>query len=235
MKASLFTFWLPVILATLLAAWTLASLYGTYGLEEPRYTVVEKRDGYEVRKYAPMIVAETTVDGVGSSANGEAFRRIAKFIFGGNVANDSIAMTAPVTIETGKPETSQKIAMTVPVTIETGAAQTKGGTAGKSTDDQRQTTMAFVMPSKFTLETLPRPSEALQDKVRIRQEPGKKVAVLQFSWFASLDRQRAMGEKLLERVRADNLKVSGAPYYAAYNPPMTIPFLNRHEMMVEIE
>ena len=88
-------------------------------IEEPSFKVISKTGTFEVRQYAPMLVAETTVEGDMDEASNRGFRRIADYIFGNNQSAQSgnaakIAMTAPVTLE---PQ-SEKIAMTAPVTIE---------------------------------------------------------------------------------------------------------------------
>jgi hypothetical protein len=69
----------------------------TSRIEEPKYHVVARHDGLEVRAYAPRILAQTTVDGSFEQAPNDGFRRIAKFIFGDNTSGDKVAMTAPVT------------------------------------------------------------------------------------------------------------------------------------------
>ena len=51
-----------VTLIVLLALWVFFTLYAVRGLEEPKYTVIEKRDGYEIREYQSYIVAEVEVE-----------------------------------------------------------------------------------------------------------------------------------------------------------------------------
>ena len=72
------------------------------GTEETRYEVVERiGDGVEIRRYPARLAAETTVPGSdGGVARGQAFRRLAGFIFGDNRPGEKIAMTAPVTTDT---------------------------------------------------------------------------------------------------------------------------------------
>ena len=53
-------------------------------LEEPKYTVIESSPPFELRQYAPMIVAEVYVDGDMSDAGSKGFRLIAGYIFGKN-------------------------------------------------------------------------------------------------------------------------------------------------------
>jgi len=88
-------------------------------IEEPKYDVVQADGPFEIRKYAPILIAETFVDGDMDEASSKGFRLIADFIFGNNQVTDSnasskIAMTAPVNAE----PVSKKIAMTAPVTTE---------------------------------------------------------------------------------------------------------------------
>ena len=67
-------------------------------IEEPSYSVVSKTESYEIRKYGPIIVAETKVDADFEDAGNQAFRILAGYIFGGNKSKTKIAMTAPVSL-----------------------------------------------------------------------------------------------------------------------------------------
>jgi DNA gyrase inhibitor GyrI len=73
--------------------WQLRRLF----VSEPEHTVDARRDGFEIRHYAPVRVAETPVGGTWEEALGQGFRRLAGFIFGSNARKQRIAMTAPVT------------------------------------------------------------------------------------------------------------------------------------------
>ncbi|MCG5432522.1 heme-binding protein [Mycobacterium sp. MYCO198283] len=66
------------------------------GIEEPEYTVIDRVDEVEIRRYGARIAAETTVDADAEPARNIGFRRLARYIFGGNRSRDTIAMTAPV-------------------------------------------------------------------------------------------------------------------------------------------
>ncbi|MDJ0710867.1 MAG: heme-binding protein [Woeseiaceae bacterium] len=63
----------------------------TMALEEPRYEVLLKKGDIEFRRYEPYIVAEVTVSG-----DREAFGVLAGYIFGDNVEEQKMNMTAPV-------------------------------------------------------------------------------------------------------------------------------------------
>ncbi len=82
-------------------------------IEKPAYKVLAEYPDFEVRDYAPYVVAETEVEGDLTSAGGEAFSRLAGFIFGKNRSAKKLAMTAPVA-QVASPGT--RLAMTAPVT-----------------------------------------------------------------------------------------------------------------------
>ena len=183
--------------------------------EEPKYSVVEKESPFEIRAYAPMIVAEVQVDGDLDAASGQGFRLIAAYIFGQNQVNEKIAMTAPVNVEE-KTSQSAKIAMTAPVGIES--------KAGKWT-------VSFVMPAEYTMESIPKP---MNSQVQLRQIPAVKKAVISFTGFYN---EQKVAEKTLELeqwIKARNLEPSGVPNFARYNPPWTLPFMRRNEVMINL-
>jgi len=51
------------IIVGLALIWSIGSWLVVRNIEQPAYTVVEKRDGYEIRDYAPYIVAEVETSG----------------------------------------------------------------------------------------------------------------------------------------------------------------------------
>ena len=63
-------------------------------VEEPKYTLIGTIGKVEFRHYDAVIQARTTLVNSGETSAG--FRRLAGFIFGGNDAEQKIAMTAPV-------------------------------------------------------------------------------------------------------------------------------------------
>jgi hypothetical protein len=68
-------------------------------IEEPEYEVIRATEEYEIRQYAPFIVAEVDVDGDAGSAGNRAFRILADYIFGNNEEGLKMQMTAPVVAE----------------------------------------------------------------------------------------------------------------------------------------
>lgn len=198
----------------LLLLWTVGSYLVISTIEKPAYTVLDTRDGYEVREYSSYIVAETIVSGERQEATSQGFRIIADYIFGNNVRKQSIAMTSPVL----ESETSEKIAMTSPVL----SSETAG-------EDR---TIAFVLPSSYTLENLPTPNNP---QVTIREVPAHKVAVLSFTWYATTGRIEKKKEHLLQLLERDQVQVAGEVQVAQYNPPLSMPLILRNEIIIPVE
>jgi SOUL heme-binding protein len=209
-----------VVGGALMRRTVLTVLFGLLGvcpamaIEEPGYEVVRKADGYELRRYAGYCVAETEVAGSRTDAGNAGFRVLAKYIFGANQSQQSIAMTAPVV-----QAPSETIAMTAPVTQQPGAAP---GTY----------VVQFTMPSAYTLQTLPKPNDA---RVRLRQLPDRLVAVRAYGGGWSFSRYETELAALREAMQRDGLIASSAPQWARYNSPFSLPFMRRNEIWLEID
>ena len=196
--------------------WVIAGYVPVHGIETPKYAVSAKRDGYELRRYAPHILAEAAEKGAYRETQNRGFREVAAYIFGANKAKASISMTAPV-LHT--PETqSQKIAMTAPVMHEKAA-------------EPGVYKLAFVMPSSYSMDTLPVPDNP---NVTLRQVPEKTYAAVKFRGFARESTVARKTQQLLERLQKDGVAAAGAPVLAQYNPPWTPPFMRRNEILVEV-
>jgi hypothetical protein len=114
-------------------------------IESPRYRVVQKDNKFEIREYDDYILAEVEIDGNFSSALQKGFRILAGYIFGDNTSKTHISMTVPVTQQAAG---SEKIEMTAPVT-------------SSPIEEGKKYKIAFTMPSKYTMETLPELSTKL--------------------------------------------------------------------------
>lgn len=66
------------------------------GYEMPPFEVVSRASGYELRDYAPHVLASVTIQGNARQAASAGFRKLAGYIFGGNAPGEKIAMTVPV-------------------------------------------------------------------------------------------------------------------------------------------
>ena len=66
-------------------------------IEKPDYEVISSEDGIEIRRYPPATLAQTRVSGDFKQVGSDAFQKLGGYIFGKNVTEEKIAMTAPVT------------------------------------------------------------------------------------------------------------------------------------------
>jgi SOUL heme-binding protein len=204
-------FLLLLVIAVLWSVWG----YFASRAESAVYTVLEKKQGYEIRLYAPHILAQTTTSGDYNSSMNSGFRIIAGYIFGDNTENKSVAMTVPVL--TQETSSSQKIAMTVPVL---------------TSDLEGAKTMSFVMPSGSTLENLPVPNDA---RVKLLEIPETRKVALRFSWYRSQSNIESHKTKLQNMLTRDSIATGTSTLeFATYNGPGTPPWMQRHEILITL-
>lgn len=184
---------------------------------EPAWHSVRQDGNIEIRDYDPMLVAEVTMTGERYDAISAGFRVLAEYIFGGNTAKAEIAMTAPVTQESGDSK-GEKISMTAPVTQE-------------ASGHQNEWKIRFVMPPEYTLVSLPIPNNT---RIKFLEIPAYRTAVIKFSGFNTDSNLSNHLKILMSWLDKNNIAPIGQPTYAFYNPPWTLPFLKRNEVMVKI-
>ena len=181
-------------------------------IEEPKYAVVRQYDGFEIREYAPYLVAEVVVPGPADEAGNQGFRILAGYIFGKNKGERKISMTAPVT----QAPAPAKIEMTAPVT----QAAVNGGYV-----------VQFTMPSEYTLDTLPEPLDA---QVKLKEVSGGRFAVIRYSGTWSEGNYKQHLEKLERGLEAAGLRTTGSPIYSRYNAPFVPWFMRRNEVWLKL-
>jgi hypothetical protein len=182
-------------------------------IEEANYEVVDSEGDFELRQYAPQIVAETIVEGDFDEVGNEGFRILVAYIKGDNRKSQSISMTAPVSQEA----LSEKIPMTAPVT------QERKGEKWRIT---------FLMPFTYTLETLPEP---LDERVKLRETPARLMAALRYSGTWSRQRYEEKEALLMEMIKERGLTQVGVPVWARYDPPFMPWFLRRNEVLIPVQ
>lgn len=193
-------------LASLGAAWLLAGC-----------TVFGVRSTYEAPNYK---IVETVAEDLEIRQYGprlavetdndgdQAFRRLFRYITGANQGARKIDMTVPV--ETAKPA---QIEMTIPV---------------EATKDRH---MRFFLPAEFTAGTAPSPTDSA---VRLVEVPEQTLAVLRYSGFGFQGSVDAHKAELVSRMEATSWRPISAPFAYFYDPPWTIPFLRRNEVLIEV-
>ena len=180
-------------------------------VEKPKYQVTSLADSIELRSYDPMIVAAVQVNGKRKEAIREGFRILADYIFGNNTLEQNISMTAPVQQQSG-----ETIAMTAPV---------------QQQKNSNFWTISFVMPKMYTLKTIPKPNNK---EVILNEVPAQKFIAIRFSGTNSDDNIEQHERTLFNFIKQNKIKVMGESKYAFYNPPWTLPFMRRNEIMMQI-
>ena len=197
----------------LAAAVIIIGAMNAMAIEEAAYNVVKRDDKFEIRDYAPHILAETVVEGDLEQAGNKAFSRLFRYISGDNRSRDKVAMTAPVSQE----PMGDRIKMTAPV----GQQRVQGKWA-----------VSFMMPASYTLETLPAPEDP---KVTLRQVPARRMAAIRYSGFWSEKNYLRYKLELESWINERGLKMAGDPIWARYNPPFTPWFLRRNEILIPVD
>ncbi|CAL4869402.1 hypothetical protein MMA231_03694 (plasmid) [Asticcacaulis sp. MM231] len=181
-------------------------------VEEPAYTASQTDGDCELRDYPSLIAAEVTVSGERQPALNTGFRLLAGYIFGDNVQKHKVAMTAPVI----QAPHSEKISMTAPVIQQ---ASAEGWV------------VRFIMPGGYTLDTLPIPNNP---RVRLVTLPPARFAVVRFSGLGQARDIETQTDVLEVYVQRHKLKAMGAVLMARYDPPWTLWFLRRNELMMPV-
>jgi effector-binding domain-containing protein len=180
--------------------------------ETPKYSVTKKQNEIEIRQYSGYIQAEVAIDEKKyQSAIEKGFNVLAGYIFGNNISRQRIEMTTPV-----QASQSEKIAMTTPVTVT--------GEFGF--------TVAFIMPSEYTLETLPQPKD---NRIHFRLIPARQMAAIRFSGYFQQDRIQENKQRLSHWLEGQGMETEGDFIVAGYNPPWVPGFMARNEVLIKIK
>jgi hypothetical protein len=91
--------------------------------------------------------------------------------------------------------------------------------------------MAFMMPAEYALEDLPEPED---QRVSFREAPAYTAAVIQFSGWASAEKADENWQQLRRFLIKGGIEIVGEPTLNQYNPPWTLPFLRRNEIIVPV-
>ncbi len=198
-----------------LLAWSapfLGMVVGINGVEEAAFETLARDGALEIRRYTAQIVARTEVPASTVDPDGEAFRRLAGYIFGHNAVSTEIAMTAPVTMEPA----GMEIAMTAPV------VQEPRGDAWRYT---------FMMPAALDMAALPTP---LDSRVVLEERPPQTVASFGFSGSAASDAIERHVDALESWLTDNGYEAVGPARLARYDPPWCLPFLRRNEVQIAV-
>jgi effector-binding domain-containing protein len=196
----------------LIAVFTTMMAGNSMAVEEAKYTVALKSEALEIRQYEAAIIAEVIVNDSFEKASNVAFRKLFKYISGGNSSRSEIAMTAPVTQE----RQTEKIAMTAPV----GQRAAEQGWA-----------ISFMMPASYTMETIPLPEDA---SIMLREIPAHRAAAIRYSGTWSENKYKKHLGLLQNWIEQNSLEPIGQPLWARYNAPFVPWFMRRNEILIAV-
>lgn len=192
------------------------SVFGDQGdIEQPPYRVVSTlAENITIRTYGERIAVEATVTGKAmDGSEGDAFGLLFDYISGANVAKAEIAMTAPV--ETSG--ASRSIEMTAPV---------------ESRYGNDSMTMRFFLPSSFTRETAPRPTDP---RVQLVFLPPETYAVLTYAGSRGRDTVLEKERELRAALSAAGIEAGPDVRAYFYDPPWTLPRFRTNEVAIRLD
>ena len=115
----------------------------------------------------------------------------------------------------GKNEKKEQISMTSPVAMSL----------------EKEMTMLFLVPKKFTKKSLPKPENS---KIQFIQVPEKKMAAITFSGWANDENIEKYKLTLIKLLDKNDVKHTNKFSVLGYNPPYEILF-RTNEIIVELE
>lgn len=185
------------------------------GLVGPKYTVISKGNGYEIRDYEGYTVASTTMSKIGEqysmddlTKGGAAFNALAAYLFGANDEGRVMDMTTPVTTTS----------------------------LGEMRFYLKKNGVTTSFPNPLSPETKFNEKGAVQ----IVQVPPARLAVARFTGFATEGEVLRQKDALLSALAMDGVELdtphgSIVPHVVfQYNPPYTIPIVRRNEIAVPV-
>ena len=188
----------------------------TMATEEPEFKLISEEGEFQIREYDSKIIAQVEVEGDFDEASSRGFKLLADYIFGNNLLDGA----------------SKKISMTTPVEMSPLAENLSMTSSVMDDQINNKWSINFVMPQEFSLDTLPKPNNS---QVNIIEVPKEKYAVIVFSGLVRESSYAEKAELLSNYLKENSFKKQGAIKIARYNPPWTLPFFRRNELMVRID
>jgi hypothetical protein len=199
--------------------------------EQRAYEVVRGEGSMELRRYPAYLTAQVTVDSDGyNEAANAGFNALAGYIFGNNVAQGSIPMTAPVTASRSAGE---KIAMTVPVTSERARNdELQSATPLCTVSCAGEYIVRFTMPARYSsVEDLPAPNDP---RVVLEEVPEHLAVATAFGGRLDDVATAAAVERLEEWAEREGLEIAGEPEAAQYDAPWKPGFIRHNEVIIPV-
>lgn len=174
--------------------------------EEPNYHILFSKENSEIRKYEPFVVAEFQVTDSRKEGLKNGFKVLARYIFGENNVQRKLTMTAPV----------------MELAVDSQEDELKA----------KKWLVRYILPKNILRDDVPKPNNP---QIKLKDIPSATYAVIRYSGRTGDENVRAQMAKLEKFIVENKLKRVGPSIFAYYNPPWTLPFLRRNEIMVKVE
>jgi hypothetical protein len=187
---------------------------------QPPYRVEFDYGRLQIRRYAPQILAETTVEGRSwPDALDVGVTRLTDYLFGGNELEAKLPMSTPVL--TSINAARRDLESWRPPSV-TELNELNGPTSR---------IVALAMPSRLTLDDLPAPKD---ERVHLHGVPERRMAALCFRGSNTSDLPAQKRNELLFLLKCAGLRAASEVWFAGYDSPRTLPLLRRNEVLVEL-
>ena len=167
--------------------------------------------------FVTMSVPQASYQVMETLDNGVEIREYPKEIWATAAAQDENDAFGPLfRYISGENEKGEKIEMTAPVV---------------TTSTEKGLSMAFIMPERFDIQTIPRPTSS---NVEIQLIEPRTLATIRFSGYMNEGSYRDNLERLNKTLEERGILTKGEPLLMQYNDPWTPPFYRRNEIALQV-
>jgi len=191
----------------------MGTTFGKVSVETPKYTVVEKKVGYEIRDYPPQVMVQFTASEDTKDQNHDGFNVLASYIG---------------VISSPQNEKTEKVAMTAPVVSESQTTVDNQVAYTENATENKPATMAFILPDSYTMKSAPQPTDP---RLKLHELPQRRMAVMQFSGRVDMNSCQDQVKQLRKQLDDDGVRYHGNWQLARYNPPWCVPSLRTNEIL----
>ena len=188
---------------------------GVFGIrfgEKPEYQVLVSYADKEIRRYGPLTMASVTMCGENyDEAKRAAYNCLVNYIFGKNVSEQVL------------PQTGILVQQEV-------MAKSNGMVLQKQ--NLKRLMVSLILPYKYNLVMVPEP---MDKRIILHEKPGHLVGVLQYSGMNASKKVEKLREGLNEWLNQNEIYYPTAEMYLfEYDNPLTLPFLRKNEIHIEV-
>ena len=183
-----------------------------YGIEELKYYKIKSYEKFEIRYYPIHLVATIKLKGSFDEVGNQGFKALLNYIQGDNSSYQT-------KLDSAEGAKGRSIDMTSPVNQISLALQ-----------DTYE--VSFIMPSQYSLNTLPVPKDP---RIKLRTVPGSFRVVRRYA--DSWDQKHYIYHRkiLVDAVKEKGFTLLSKDTFARYNAPFVPWFLKRNEVMFKIK